>query len=326
MILDKMGKTSDALHKNIIRGLSLYSKRKNITKVLMAISGGADSAATASFLLDAGLEILALHCNFNLRGEESHRDQKFVENFCSEHKIPLEVKQFNVNEYISRHKGCSLEMACRNLRYHWFNKIKNEKNFDRIVTGHTADDNIETFLLNLLRGSGSRGLAGMKNDNGLIWRPLLEYHRNEFLPILETRHINFIVDSSNLKNDYRRNFLRNDVIPLIKSQFKGFDKALDKTIANLRDENKIIEASIAQILGDKKKHLDIETIIKFPAPKLLVKRFIDPLSPFSKTPDEVLDSIIANKPHIRKWKLRNGNLILRNKCLFIEMIHGESGS
>ena len=298
----------------------------NIGKVLMTLSGGADSIATAIALKNSGIEILALHCNFHLRGEESNRDMEFVKKFCTDNQISFEIKEFNVLDYLKENKHSSVEMACRDLRHDWFKKKLKETGYDRIVTGHNADDNIETFFLNLLRGSGTRGLKGMIKDNGLIWRPLLNFHRKEILKYIKNNDLNFVIDSTNLKNDYRRNYLRNTVIPLLKKEWKGFDSALDKTIHNLEKENQVIENSLNNVLYEGIRFLSVETIENFPSPMLLIKRFIEPLGPFSTTPQEVLASIKANKPHIRIWRLKRGNLYLKNKILFIEMSHSESCS
>ena len=298
----------------------------NIGKVLIALSGGADSIATAHALKEVGLEIIALHCNFHLRGDESDRDCRFVEEFCRVNDIQLKLKDFNVDEYMQSHPGESIEMACRKLRYDWFDKILKETGYQRIVTGHNADDNIETFLLNMLRGSGTRGLRGMSGDNGKIWRPLLKFHREEIITYLKDNNLSYVVDSTNLLSDYRRNFLRNEIIPQLKKEWKGFNTSMDKTISNLENENRLVEDIINKNLKEAARSLSGEQILSFPAPLLLIKRYIEPLGPFVTTPEEVMSSIKANKPHIKKWRLKKGNLILRNGCLFIEMGHSESST
>lgn len=310
---------SETLHKNLLK----EARERNINRVLVAVSGGADSIASLFSLNQIGLKIKALHCNFHLRGDESLRDQKFVENFCDKYSIELEIKEFDIPHYLENTKGVSIEMACRNLRYDWFYKELKKWRFDRIVTGHNADDNIETLFLNMLRGAGTRGLCGMNQDNGIIWRPLLKTHRYNILNYLEENNLDFVIDSSNLGTDYRRNFLRNEIIPLLKSEWKGFNKAMDSTLLYLSEENKIIELMIKENLPPTGGSLNVETILNFPAPALLIKRFIDILGPYSTTQFEVLDAIKANKPHIRKWNLRFGTLILRNNNLSIEMSHRE---
>ena len=302
------------------------AREAGISRVLVALSGGADSVAVAYSLHKSGMEIRALHCNFHLRGNESDRDMSFVESFCSAHSIPLEIIHFDVIRHINDNKGLSVEMACRELRHEWFREKLRETGFQRIATGHNADDNIETFFLNALRGSGSRGLRGMDKDTGIIWRPLLSFHRNEILDYLKDNRLEFVVDSSNLENDYRRNILRNKIIPLMKEEWKGFDSALDKTINNLRDENRLVESVIQASLPSAGSPLSVEVILECPSPILLIKRFIDKAEPFAVTPLEIMSAIKANKPHIRRWRLRKGAVFLRNGRLFIEMIHGEGSA
>ena len=305
----------DTIRKNAVK--------KGIYKVLVALSGGPDSIALAFALYKAGIQIMALHCNFHLRADESDRDQKFVENFCKSLQIPLEVRHFDVFEYIKTKKSKSVEMACRDLRYDWFLKLLSESEFQRVAVGHNADDNIETFFINALRGSGTRGLKGIIDDNGEIWRPLLDFHRKDILKFLADNNLDFILDSSNLESDFRRNFLRNKIIPLLKSEWKGFDKAMDKTLCNLREENRVVEMSIDSVCPENTLTLSVEEIMRFPAPQLLVLRFIQKAGPFSTTASEVLEAIRADKPRHKTWHLRKGLLTLTKNKLFIEMSHGE---
>lgn len=295
-----------------------------VKNVLIALSGGADSIATAFALKKAGLQVKALHCNFHLRGRESDRDMEFVEEFCKTYDIPLEIKEFDVEGYKSVNKNASVEMACRNLRHEWFRERLCESGAERIVTGHNADDNIETFFLNVLRGSGSRGLKGMEADNGVIWRPLLSFHRHEILSYLNENKLTYVVDSTNLESDYRRNFLRNKVIPLLKSEWEGFETALDKTLKNLEAENRLVEKTITDSLPLPLQPLPVSVILNSPAPLLLLQRFIGAAGPFRNTAEEILSAIKADKPHIRRWRLKSGMVFLRNGNLFIEMGHGES--
>ena len=305
-------------YKTWYRELRKFGNQYNIHKIGVALSGGADSITLAHALLKAGFDIIALHCNFNLRGDESWRDQKFTERFCTEHNIPLIIKIIDTQQYIREHSGKSLEMACRETRYGWFKEMMLEKGLDRIAVGHNADDNIETFFINLLRGCGTSGLKGMVEDNGTIWRPLLKSHRNRILEYIKENGLNYIIDSSNLENDFRRNFLRNEIIPRLKKEWKGFDKAFDMTLRNINSENKIIEKAVSSALPTSTSPLSVETILQFPDPQLLIRRFISDLSPFTTTPDEILMAIKANKPKIKRWTLKKGSIRLQNGRLFKE--------
>lgn len=292
-------------------------RRLGIHTVIATVSGGADSIALVSALAATGINVIAAHCNFHLRGEESMRDQHHVEDICRKLNVKLLVKDFDIADYIKTHKGESIEMACRKVRYEWFDNIAKEFSAVRIATGHNADDNIETLFLNLMRGSGTTGLRGMLPDNGKIWRPLLSFHRREIESYLKEKRIDFITDSSNLSNDYRRNFLRNRIIPLLRSRWEGFDKALDRSLSILRNENHVVNSMVDSNLPDNGTPLTADTIMSFPAPELLVRRYIEPLKPFTTTAGEVIEAIIADKPDKRQWNLRNGILTLQNRKLHI---------
>lgn len=304
--------------KDIERNIRKYISQAKISRVGIAFSGGADSICLLHLLSKIHeLQIYALHCNFHLRGEESNRDEMHVRKICEQLNISLQIIHFDVDEYLKKHPGESLEMACRNLRYEWFFSQMETNSLHRITTGHNADDNIETFFLNAFRGCGSQGLKGMEHDTGKIWRPLLCMHRTEILDYLNENDIAYITDSSNLQSDFRRNFLRNDIIPLLRSRWLGFDKAMDSTIAHIYSENKVIENLIKRLLPDEGKPLKTEIIIEFPNPELLIRRYIQPLGPYTTTPSEIIDAIRANKPHIRRWSLRNGEVVLRNHALHL---------
>ena len=153
--------------------------------VLVALSGGADSVALLRVLLAAGCDCRAAHCNFHLRGEESMRDEQFARDLCQRLDVPLTVKDFDVAAYQCEHGG-SVEMACRELRYAWFEQERQRQGCSVIAIAHHADDQVETFFLNLLRGTGVKGLSGMQRLNGNIWRPLLGVSRNDLLEYLSS--------------------------------------------------------------------------------------------------------------------------------------------
>ena len=184
--------------------------------VLVALSGGADSTALLLMMKELGCKIEALHCNFHLRGEESNRDQTFVEELCKELDVPLSVRHFNTEE-VAKERGISIEMAARDLRYDWFREEMKAKKATYVAVAHHRDDQAETLLLNLLRGTGLRGLAGMSPKHDGIIRPLLCLSREEILKYLESRGQSYVVDSSNSERAYLRNRIRLDLIPLLQS-------------------------------------------------------------------------------------------------------------
>lgn len=184
-------------------------------RLLVALSGGPDSVALLSVLCELGYDCLAVHVNFHLRGEESDRDEAFVRDFCQRLGVVCRVEHLPAAEYAAARK-ISVEMAARELRYRRFEEIRREEGLAAIVTGHHRDDNIETFLLNLLRGSGPQGLAAMRPRNGYVVRPLLGVSRAEIMAWLADRKLPYVLDSTNAQADCRRNQIRLDLLPEIE--------------------------------------------------------------------------------------------------------------
>ncbi len=181
----------------------------------MAVSGGADSVALLRLLLDAGADVVVLHCNFHLRGEESDRDEHFVTDLCKRLGLELHVKHFDT-QAVAHERHVSLEMAARDLRYEWFEQMRIQLECRQIAVAHHQDDQAETVLLNLVRGTGLRGLVGMRARNGHIVRPLLNFSKRELLDYLKGIGQDYVVDSTNAERDALRNRIRLDVIPLLK--------------------------------------------------------------------------------------------------------------
>lgn len=208
-------------------------------RVLAAVSGGADSVAMLRALVGSGVATEAVHCNFHLRGAESDRDASFVKTLCENLGVVLTIVDFDAAT-TARERKISVEMACRDLRYEAFGRLRLEKGCDCICVAHTADDNIETMLLNMLRGSGLRGLAGMRARSGNILRPMLGLTRRDVEEYLAALGQDFITDSSNLTVDYRRNYIRNSLLPEIESRWPGARKALRRTQENLREQEAML--------------------------------------------------------------------------------------
>ena len=272
-------------------------------RLLLAVSGGADSTALFLACHMAGIPFEAVHCNFNLRGEESRRDQLFVENLCNKYNVKLHLADFDTHNLAA--PGESVEMTCRRLRYNFFHKVREREGFARIVLAHNNDDNIETFFLNALRGSGSRGLGGMKTDTGILLRPFLCFSRGEIIGFLEENNQTFILDSSNLKSHYRRNFLRNEVFPMLESRWKGFRKAVANTIEFQNRENRITEFYINKALGEDRKFLSWNNINSFPESETLIFRFILPYGGTTVIASEMHQSS-KSRVSGKKWKLGDG--------------------
>lgn len=206
---------------------------------LVALSGGADSIALALMMKEAGLNIHALHCNFHLRGEESERDEKFVRHFCNKNDIPLYVCHFDTRTLAKEH-GVSIEMEARELRYNWFAEQALKLNAEAICVAHHKDDQAETLLLNLIRGTGLRGLSAMHPDRTIkglrILRPLLGITKQEILDYLSSMQQDFVTDSTNLERDALRNRIRLDVLPLLRELNPNITDCLARTAHNVRME------------------------------------------------------------------------------------------
>ncbi len=217
----------------------------NIKRVLVGLSGGADSTALLRLLIGSqkfrsgNLDLKCIHCNFHLRGEESERDQRFCENLCQNLGIPLTIADFDAQKTAAVQK-ISIEVACRQLRYDFFEEVIRSEGWDMIAVAHHLEDNAETLLLNLMRGSGINGLKGMRRINGHIFRPLLEFSRKELLGYLQSIGQDYIVDSTNLQTDYRRNFLRLEVIPLLEQRWPEASRLIARSATILAGEADIL--------------------------------------------------------------------------------------
>lgn len=216
------------------------------SKAIVACSGGVDSVVLAHLCINCGLEIGLAHCNFKLRNEESDGDENFVKNLGDEFRVPVFVSQFEAENY-GKVKQLSIQMAARELRYDWFQTLIKEDGYDYVLTAHQADDNLETFFINLARGSGVEGLTGIPSKNGSYVRPLLPFSRKNILLFAEQNGIVWREDSSNKHTKYLRNKLRHEVIPALKQVYPGLLHNFKKTIGHLEDSKQLIHLTIAHL-------------------------------------------------------------------------------
>ena len=224
------------------------------SKLLVCVSGGVDSMVLINLLNRLKYNVSIAHCNFNLRDNESDIDEDFVKNYAITNSIPFFSKSF-----ITRIPKHSMQMAARNLRYKWFYSVLKVEELDYIITAHHLDDSLETFILNLSRASGIEGLAGIKQLNDIIVRPLLIFSKNEILNYAKTNNIKWREDSTNKKNDYQRNQIRNEIIPLLKKLHPNFLDQSKKTMTFLKESNLIIENYI-QIIKNENFNLKDDKI------------------------------------------------------------------
>lgn len=224
------------------------------SRLLLAISGGMDSVVLAHLCRQLNLNLSLVHCNFNLRGAESDADETFVLQLAEDLDLEVFVECFETESY-SREEGISIQMAARELRYNWFYELAEQLNYDYILTAHHADDNLETFLINLTRGTGLEGLTGIPEISGKLVRPLLPFSRELLEAYATVEGIQWQEDSSNVSTKYLRNKLRHDIIPLLKQVNPQLLKNFQNTISNLQDSQDLINDTIVKI---QKKVVEVE--------------------------------------------------------------------
>lgn len=239
--------------------------------VLVALSGGADSVALACVLQDLGYKIEAAHCNFCLRGAESDRDEAFVTDFCQRRKIVLHRRCFSTHAYAHEHH-VSIEMAARTLRYDFFEQLLQERELDSVAVAHHREDNTETVLLNLLRGTGIRGLRGIQYRNGKVVRPLLDVSRQEIEDYLAECHQDYVTDSTNLQDEVQRNKIRLNVMPRMREIYPNADESIHQGARRLSDTFRIYEYGM-DLLMQQVVHgnrILLEELNRTPAPETVL--------------------------------------------------------
>ena len=263
-------------------------------KLLVGLSGGADSMALLNVLIELKYDCFAAHCNFHLRGEESDKDQLYVEDWCNFKNIPLITVDFDTTKYAADNK-ISIEMAARELRYGWFERVRKEHDADYIAVGHHLNDSIETFLLNLIRGTGISGLSGIVPKNGRVVRPLLSVSREEIEEYLDGKATNFRVDSTNLEDIYTRNFVRLNLLPSLEKINPSINDAIARTSKNLSEVEKVyrhvMEKDIKEVLLDNV--IDIVKLRQTISPQSVLFEILFPLGFSPSSIEDVLDSIDA---------------------------------
>ncbi len=267
-------------------------------KILLAVSGGIDSMVLMHLFENSGYDYGVVHCNFQLRGEESDGDEKFVREQVQMHGIPSFFKTFDTQEY-ARLNGISIEMAARELRYNYFEEIRLEHAYDLIATAHHQDDLIETFFLNLSRKTGIKGLTGIKDKSGHLIRPMLFAGRQKIEVYAAKNYIEYREDSSNNEVVFQRNYLRHKILPLFSELNPAFKKNLLASIDNLRDAENVYISVLKEdketvvVENDGVIQIDIEKLRTTQFPQLLLLEVLSPLNFNSSVVDEVFHSLEA---------------------------------
>ena len=249
------------------------------TPILVGFSGGADSSALLLMLKlyseQSGAKIYAAHLNHGIRGAEADRD----ESFCREFAKALGVEFFSVKLDIpkmAKESGESVESAARNARYDFFNEIMLKNSIPILATAHNADDNLETVIFNLSRGTGLSGLCGIPysrpTDNGIVIRPILSMEKKDIIAFCETNGINYVTDSTNADNDYTRNKIRNQIIPLLKEINSGIIKNTSRATESLKNDSAYLQNMTARFINDFVKDYSIEAKTLCEAPPSVANR------------------------------------------------------
>lgn len=261
-------------------------------KVLVALSGGADSVALLLALDKLHYECEAIHCNFHLRGEESMRDETFVRELCERHNTPLTVVDFDTEGYAAE-KGVSIEMAARELRYKAFEKRRKEIGAHATAVAHHRNDSAETVLLNLTRGTGIKGLHGIQPKNGSIIRPLLCVSREDIIGYLKWRGESFVTDSTNLTTDFTRNKIRLDILPLMQEINPSVIESITLTAERISEAEKVYAMAIKEGIERVKSgnEIHIGRLKKEPSPEALLFEILQPLGFNGKVIKEIAAAI-----------------------------------
>ena len=284
-------------------------------KYLVALSGGADSVTLLWVLHELGYQIEACHCNFQLRGAESDRDEEFCVQLCEQLAIPLHRIHFDTRLYAEVHKE-SIELAARNLRYLYFAQLKKDVEADGICVAHHQDDTVETVLINLIRGAGIQGLTGISAKNGDILRPLLCVDRKEILAYLEEKGQDYVTDSTNLVDDVVRNKIRLNIIPMLKEINPAASKNIAQAARHLEEANKML-SSIA-ICGEKSEDGTIRVaVLEIESAASAEYALYSSLSPYGfrgKAITEILASLHSTG---KTWTSETHQLVIDRDCILI---------
>lgn len=258
----------DQFKEHINDNLSFLAK----SKLLIAISGGLDSVVLTYLCHLLKFNISLAHCNFNLRGQESDSDEDFVLSIAEDLDLEVFIENFDTESYAQESKQ-SIQMAARELRYNWFVELSEQLHFDYVLTAHHADDNLETYLINSIRGTGIDGLLGIPEVNGVFVRPLLPYSREIILKYASDNKIEWREDSTNASTKYLRNKLRHEVVPILKELNPNVLQSLAMTQSHLQNSKSIVEDAIARIqkkvisIDRNKILLNINKVKKLSEPK-----------------------------------------------------------
>lgn len=248
----------------MLKAFQYYSRKhqlfKNNQRILLGVSGGIDSMVMLDLFLKAKIPVAIAHCNFKLRGDESDEEQSFIQTFAHETSTPFFTKDFETIKWAEENK-LSIQMAARDLRYQWFESLRVRHEYDYIAVGHNLDDSIETFFINLIRGTGYKGLSGIKPKNNLIIRPILFASRKEISEYASIHAISYREDSSNRQTKYLRNKIRHEIIPLFRNLNEHFYDTMSENFKRWELIGKIVHDAFVNFKNQAVKIRDDVTYL-----------------------------------------------------------------
>ncbi|MBL7112585.1 MAG: tRNA lysidine(34) synthetase TilS [Bacteroidales bacterium] len=301
---------------SFVRDQNLFSRDN---KILLAVSGGIDSVVMLYLFRQSGFQFGMAHCNFHLRGIESDGDEQFIQQLARQYNITHYTAHFNTEEY-ARENKLSIQMAARELRYNWFEEICDQHGYTNIATAHNQDDVIETFMINLGRGTGIRGLTGIKPKTGRIIRPLLFASRSEIEKFANECAVEYREDSSNISVYYTRNKIRHEIIPLFEEINPSFRSSLIETIRKLNDTENIYLNTIENIKNELVEHNGESAIIDLeklePLPNKLTVLF-EILSGYQFLSSQIASIIDSSKAHSGKQFYSGTHRLIKDRNTFI---------
>lgn len=289
-------------------------------KILLTISGGMDSIAMAHLFYVSKFDFAIAHCNFQLRGKDANKDQEFVEKLAKQYKVEFFTTNFNTKEY-AEEKGISIQMAARELRYNWFEEIRIKHNFNYIATAHHSDDVIETILINLSRGTGIKGLTGIKAKNNKIIRPLLFASRADIENYVIENKLSYRTDKSNDEIYYSRNFIRKQIIPELEKFYPAIKSNILKTSTYLKQADEILKKEVEKVKTQISKvennlyKIDISELSKIENLDFYFYEILNDFGFNSSTCDDILNSLHSHSGKV--FHSKEYRLLKDRECLII---------
>lgn len=302
--------TYQPLEHRVLKFIKAHQLTKEGDKILVALSGGLDSMVLLHLLNRLHYTVIASHCNFNIRGEEAAADEALCEETCSELNIPYFARHFETIQYAGE-KKISVQMAARELRYSWFNSLLMNHGYQHIATGHHKNDQAETILLKLISGKSIESLRGIPVRNNQIIRPLLDCTKEELLLYAKEKDIKWRDDSSNEESKYQRNFLRNEIMPLLHVLNPSIDENLSLFAERMAAWNVLAEEGISHLLATVKEekgdltYFDFQRIMDHPAKKMLLWKLLSPYG----FEGSVIDDIACGEIHSGKKFFSSANTL-----------------